>query len=44
LTEIQDKLARIVEMKTVKFVWRPGHADGISGNKKADKGAKEVAL
>jgi hypothetical protein len=28
-------------MKTVKFIWTPGHA-GISGNKKADKGAKEA--
>jgi ribonuclease HI len=26
-------------MKTIKFVWTAGHA-GISGNEKADKGAK----
>jgi hypothetical protein len=37
LTEIQDELAEIVEMKTVKFVWTPGHA-GISGNEKANEG------
>jgi ribonuclease HI len=41
LTEIQDELAEIGEMKTVKFVWRPGHA-GISGNEKADEGTNEV--
>jgi ribonuclease HI len=41
LTEIQDELAEIGEMKAVKFVWTPGHAR-ISGNKKADEGAKEV--
>jgi ribonuclease HI len=40
LTEIQDQLAEIGEMKTVEFVWTPGHAR-ISGNKKADEGAKE---
>jgi ribonuclease HI len=37
LTEIQDELAEIGEIKTVKFVWTPGHA-GISGNEKADEG------
>jgi ribonuclease HI len=42
LTEIQDKLAEIGEMKTVKFVWTPGHA-GISGNKKVDEGVKDNA-
>jgi ribonuclease HI len=40
LTEIQDELAEIEEMKTVKFVWTPDHS-GISGNKKADEGVKE---
>jgi hypothetical protein len=39
LTEIQDELAEIEEMKTVKFVWTPD--SGISGNKKADEGVKE---
>jgi hypothetical protein len=28
-------------MKTIKFVWTLGHAE-ISGNKKADEGAKEA--
>jgi ribonuclease HI len=41
LTEIQDELANIGEMKTVKFVWTPGHA-GITDNEKADEGAKEA--
>jgi ribonuclease HI len=41
LTEIQDELAEIGEMKNVKFVWTPDHAE-ISGNKKADEGAKEA--
>jgi ribonuclease HI len=41
LTEIQDELAEIREVKTVKFVWTPGHA-GISGNEKADERAKEA--
>jgi ribonuclease HI len=41
LTEIKDKLAKIGEMKTIKFVWTPGHAE-ISANKKADEGPKEA--
>jgi hypothetical protein len=41
LTEIQEELAQIGEMKTVKFVWTPSHA-GISGNEKADEEAKEA--
>jgi ribonuclease HI len=41
LTEIQDELVKIREMKTVKFVWTPGHA-GTSGNEKADEGAKKL--
>jgi hypothetical protein len=36
LTEIQGKLADIGEMKTVKFVWTPGHA-GIIGNERLTK-------
>jgi ribonuclease HI len=42
LTEIQDELIKIGEMKTVIFVWTLGHAR-ISGNKKADEGAKEAS-
>jgi ribonuclease HI len=41
LTEIQDELAEIGEMKTVIFVWPPGHA-GISGNKQVGEGAKKA--
>jgi hypothetical protein len=37
LIEIQNELTEIGEMKTVKFVWTPGHA-GISGNEKANNG------
>jgi hypothetical protein len=33
LTEIQDEMAEIGAMKTVKFVWTPVHA-GISGKKR----------
>jgi ribonuclease HI len=40
LTEIQDELAEVREMKTVRFVWTPGHA-GISGDENANEGAKE---
>jgi hypothetical protein len=42
LTEIQDELAKIGEMKTIKFVWTPGHAGITKSNEKADEGAKEV--
>jgi ribonuclease HI len=41
LIEIQDELTEIGEMETVEFVWTPGHA-GISGNEKANNGAKEA--
>jgi hypothetical protein len=34
LTEIQDELAEIGEMKTIKFLWTPGHG-GTSGKEKA---------
>jgi ribonuclease HI len=43
LTEIQNEFAEIGEMETVKFVWTPGHA-WISGNEKADEGAKTIPL
>jgi hypothetical protein len=41
LIEIQDELADIGGMKTVKFVCTPVNAE-ISGNEKADEGAKEA--